>query len=167
MIRIPRLAILAYALAIAVVILDQALKYWILNVFGLPDRSSTQVVGPFWLSMVWNKGVSFGVFNSDAPWTRWALSAFALAVAGALAVWARRAEKPLLALAVGLIMGGAVGNVIDRLRFGAVADFLDFSRLDFPWIFNVADSAITVGSVLLICDLVLAPKKPAPAAQND
>ena len=141
--------------------LDQALKYWILDVFALPDRPSTEVIGPFWLSMVWNKGVSFGVLNIEAGWTRWALTAFALAVAGGLAVWARRLEKPLLAMAVGLIMGGAVGNAIDRLRFGAVADFLDFSRLWFPWIFNVADSAITVGSVLLICDLFLAPRKRA------
>jgi signal peptidase II len=162
MIRIPRLAGLAYALAAVVIALDQAVKYWILQVFVLPDRPPTPVIGPFWLSMVWNKGVSFGVLNIEAGWTRWALAGFALAVAGGLAVWVRRLEKPMLAIAVGLIMGGAVGNAIDRLRFGAVADFLDFSRLDFPWIFNVADSAITVGSVLLIWDLFLAPRKRAP-----
>jgi signal peptidase II len=161
MIRIPRLAVLAYALAASVIALDQAVKYWVLQVFGLPDRPPTEVIGPFWLSMVWNKGVSFGVLNIEAGWTRWVLTAFALAVAAGLAVWARRLEKPLLAIAVGLIMGGAVGNAIDRLRFGAVADFLDFSRLAFPWIFNVADSAITIGSVLLIWDLFLAPRKRA------
>ena len=75
----------------------------------------------------------------------------------------RKVERPILAVAVGLIMGGAVGNVIDRLRFGWVADFLDFSRLWFPWVFNIADSAITVGAVLLIWDLFLAPRKGAPA----
>jgi signal peptidase II len=160
-IRIPRLAVLAYALAVTVIALDQAVKYWILDVFALPDRPPTPVIGPFWLSMVWNKGVSFGVLNIEAGWTRWVLTAFALAVAGGLAVWARRLQKPLLAIAVGLIMGGAVGNAIDRLRFGAVADFLDFSRLAFPWIFNVADSAISIGSVLLIWDLFLAPRKRA------
>src|SRR5262249_37530826 len=151
----PRLALLAYALAAAVIALDQALKYWVLDVFALPERASTEVLGPFWLSMVWNKGVSFGVLNFDSGAARWPLTVFALVIAAALAWWARRLDKPLLAAAIGLIMGGAVGNAIDRIRIGAVADFLDFSRLWFPWIFNVADAAITVGAVLLIWDLLL------------
>jgi len=82
--RIPRLALVAYILAFVVVGADQALKYWVLDVFDLPSRTTAQVAGPFWLTMVWNRGVSFGVLNTDADWTRWALSAFALAVAGAL-----------------------------------------------------------------------------------
>ncbi len=166
MTRIPRLALVAYAIAALVVIADQALKWWVLDVFRLPDRVSTPVLGPFWLSMVWNRGVSFGVLNLDASWTRWTrwgLSAFSVAVAIALAVWARRVERPILAVAVGLIMGGAIGNVIDRLRIGAVADFLDFSRLWFPWVFNIADSAITIGACLLVWDLFLAPRKRAGA----
>ena len=73
-------------------------------------------------------------------------------MAAALAVWVRRTDRLVLAVAVGLIMGGAVGNVIDRVRFGAVTDFLDFSRLWFPWVFNVADSAITIGVILLLWD---------------
>jgi signal peptidase II len=161
MIRISRLALLAYALAIVVVLADQGLKYWVLYVFNLPDRTTAQVIGPFWLSMVWNRGVSFGVFNSDADWTRWALSAFSLGVAGVLAVWAARARQLLLALALGFIMGGAVGNLIDRVRLGAVTDFLDFTRWHFPWVFNVADAAINVGAVLLIWDLFRAPRKRA------
>ena len=160
-IRIPRLAVLAYALAATVIALDQALKYWILNVFRLQEGSTIEVIGPFRLTGVENRGVSFGILNIDAEWTRWVLTAFALAVAAGLAVWARRLEKPLLAIAIGLIMGGAVGNAIDRLRFGWVADFLDFSQLAFPWIFNIADSANTIGSVLLIWDLFLAPRKRA------
>jgi signal peptidase II len=161
MIRIPRLALIAYVLAITVVVCDQALKYWVLDVFGLPERFSAPVAGPFYLTMVWNKGVSFGVLNIDADWTRWVLSAFSLGVAAALAVWAWKVDRPILALAVGLIIGGAVGNAIDRLRLGAVTDFLDFTRLMFPWVFNLADSAISVGSVLLIWDLFLAPRKKA------
>ena len=161
MIRVPRLAMLAYVLAIAVIVCDQALKYWVLDVFGLPERFSAPVAGPFYLTMVWNKGVSFGVLNIDAEWTRWVLSAFSLGVAAALAVWAWRVDRPILALAVGLIIGGAVGNAIDRVRLGAVTDFLDFTRLMFPWVFNLADSAISVGSVLLIWDLFLAPRKKA------
>ena len=161
--KVSRLAWLAYALAVVVVIADQGLKYWVLDVFRLQDRAAdgVPVLGPFWLAMVKNRGVSFGVFNSDADWTRWALSAFSLAVAGVLAVWATRAQQTLLALAIGFIMGGAVGNLIDRVRLGAVTDFLDFSRWHFPWVFNIADAAINVGAVLLIWDLFLAPRKRA------
>jgi len=162
MTRIPRLALFAYVLALTVIVCDQALKYWVLEVFDLPERASAQVAGPFWLTMVWNKGVSFGVLNIDAEWTRWVLSAFSLGVAAALAVWAWRVDRPILALAVGLIIGGAVGNAIDRVRLGAVTDFIDVTRLWFPWVFNLADSAISVGSVLLIWDLFLAPRKRAP-----
>jgi signal peptidase II len=161
MTRVPRLALIAYLLALAVIVSDQALKYWVLDVFGLPERFSAPIAGPFYLTMVWNKGVSFGVLNIDAEWTRWVLSAFSLIVAGALAVWAWKVDRPILAVAVGLIIGGAVGNAIDRLRLGAVTDFLDFTRLMFPWVFNLADSAISVGSVLLIWDLFLAPRKKA------
>jgi len=74
-----------------------------------------------------------------------------------------RLEKLTLALSVGLIMGGAVGNAIDRIRLGAVTDFLDFASLHFPWVFNVADSAISVGSLILVWDLFLAPRKRAGA----
>jgi signal peptidase II len=162
MIRIPRLALVAYVLAIAIIVCDQALKYWILDVFRLPERFSAPVAGPLWLTMVWNKGVSFGVLNIDADWTRWTLSAFSLIVAAALAAWAWKVDRSTLAVAVGLIIGGAVGNAIDRLRLGAVTDFIDFTRLWFPWVFNLADSGITIGSVLLIWDLFLAPRKHAP-----
>ena len=70
-----------------------------------------------------------------------------------LAFWVRKAQRPLLGVGLGLVIGGAVGNAIDRIRFGAVVDFLDFQRLGFfPWVFNVADSAITVGVVFLLLD---------------
>jgi signal peptidase II len=161
MTRIPRLALIAYLLAVVVIVSDQALKYWVLNIFHLPEKASAPLAGPIWLTMVWNKGVSFGVLNIDAEWTRWVLSAFSLIVAGALAVWAWRLDRPILAIAVGLIIGGAVGNAIDRLRLGAVTDFIHVTWSWFPWVFNLADSAISVGSVLLIWDLFLAPKKRA------
>jgi len=154
---------LGLAVAAVTLVVDQAVKYWVLEVFRLPERTTAPVIGPFWLSMVWNRGVSFGILNIDEAWSRWLLSAFAIAVAIALAVWVRRVDRPILAVAVGLIMGGAVGNVIDRVRFGAVTDFLDFSRLWFPWVFNVADSGVSIGSVLLVWDLFLAPRKAATA----
>jgi signal peptidase II len=157
-----RLAPVSYALAVAVIALDQLLKYWVLDVYRLPERATPTVIGPLRLSMVWNRGVSFGFLSLDAEWTRWALSAFSIAVAAALAVWARRVERPLLAVAVGLVMGGAVGNVVDRVRFGAVTDFIDFSQLYFPWVFNLADSAISVGVALLLWDSLVTPRRSAP-----
>jgi signal peptidase II len=102
--------------------------------------------------MVWNRGVSFGLLTAEVDLARWGLAAFSLIVAIALIVWARRIERPLPALALGFVIGGALGNMIDRVRFGAVVDFLDFSGLWFPWVFNVADSAITVGVALLLID---------------
>jgi len=149
----------AYLIAVTTIVLDQISKYWILNVFCLPAKGSVLVGGPFSLSMVWNRGVSFGLLKAQMDLTRWALVCFSLAVAAFLAFWARKIERPLLALSIGLIMGGAVGNAIDRARFGAVADFLDFKALYFPWIFNVADSAITVGVILLLLDSVLSERR--------
>ena len=147
-----RTSLIAYGLAVLTIVLDQLSKLWVLNVFDLPSKGSVHVGGPFSLTMVWNRGVSFGLLRAEQDFTRWALVVFSLVVAAFLAVWARKIEKPLLAVAVGLVMGGAVGNAIDRARFGAVADFLDFKALYFPWVFNVADSAITVGVVLLLLD---------------
>jgi signal peptidase II len=147
----------AYALALAVLLADQLSKMWFLaQRFG--EGQSEHVFGPFSLTMVWNKGVSFGLFRGEAEWVRWALTGFSLVVAIVIAVWARKVQRPLLGWSFGLIMGGAVGNMIDRIRFGAVADFLDFQALKFPWVFNIADSAITVGVVLLLIDTWLSDR---------
>ena len=152
MTRLGRFALL---LAAAVVVADQAVKWWILSGLNLPLVVSRQVAGPFYLTMVWNSGVSFGFLRAEHDLVRWFLSAFSIAVAVLLGFWVRRTERPLFAVAVGLVMGGAIGNVIDRIRFGAVADFLDVSRLYFPWVFNVADSAISVGICLLLIDMLI------------
>ncbi len=150
---ISKLGWTAYGLAALVVVLDQLSKYWILYVYDLPGRISTPVAGPFSLTMVWNRGVSFGLFRADQDLMRWALTLFSVVVAVILAIWARKAVRPFLGLGLGLVIGGAIGNAIDRLRFGAVVDFLDFQRLGFfPWVFNIADSAITIGVVFLLLD---------------
>jgi signal peptidase II len=116
--------------------------------------------------MVWNPGVSFGLLAAKGDVGRWLLVGFAAAVVVALGFWARRSTRVLTALAVGLVMGGAIGNnVIDRVRFGAVADFLDFSGLGFKWVFNVADSAISVGVALLLLEMFLGAKTPEPGAR--
>ena len=149
-----RLGRRALILAAAVIVADQAVKWWILSGLNLPLVGSRQVAGPFYLSMVWNAGVSFGFLRAEHDLVRWLLAAFSISVAVVLALWVRRAERPLFATAVGLVIGGAVGNVIDRVRFGAVADFIDVSRLYFPWVFNVADSAISIGICLLLIDML-------------
>jgi signal peptidase II len=153
---------LAYGLAIIVIVADQAAKAWILGGLRLLPGLSLAVWGPLRLTLVENRGVSFGLFQGDASWTRWALAGFSLAVAAALAVWARRAERPLTGFCVGLITGGAVGNLIDRVRTGSVVDFVDVQQLYFPWVFNVADSAITVGIVLLLAENLFS-QRGAPA----
>lgn len=157
--KLTRLGGFAYLLAALVIALDQISKFWILNVFDLPQKASVAVAGPFRLTFVWNRGVSFGLLRADVDLTRWALAAFSIGVAVFLAVWVRNARRPLMAVALGLVIGGAIGNVVDRIRFGAVADFLDFSRLWFPWVFNVADSAITCGIALLLLDMLLQEKQ--------
>ncbi|MFI4976970.1 MAG: signal peptidase II [Caulobacterales bacterium] len=160
---VSRLGLTAHALAAGVIVLDQAVKYWVLAVFRLPERQSAPVWGPLRLTMVQNRGISFGFLQAQADWARWLLVVFSVGVAVGLAWWVRRADRPIPALAVGFIIGGAVGNAIDRIRLGWVADFLDFSQLHFPWVFNVADSAINVGVALILLDAVLAPPKRAPA----
>ena len=164
--KITRHAYLAYGLALVVIVLDQLTKLLVLNAIGIEPVSAirdgthiAEVLPPvFNLTYVLNTGVSFGLFGGGAG--RWVLSVFSIVVAMALAVWALRTRRGLLLAAIGLIMGGAIGNVIDRIRFGGVVDFLDFSGTGlFPWIFNIADSGITVGVVLLILDSFLSERR--------
>ena len=101
---------------------------------------------PFFdLQMVWNRGVSFGLLRADQDLARWGLVALSFAISGVFFWWLRTAERKLTAVALGLVIGGALGNVIDRIRFGAVADFLDFNGLWFPWVFNVAAANAATG----------------------
>jgi signal peptidase II len=108
----------------------------------------------FDLQMVWNRGVSFGLLRADSDIMRWGLVVLSLAISAIFVSWLRTASNRLTGVALGLVIGGALGNVIDRIRFGAVADFFDFSGLGFVWVFNVADAAITVGAILLAFDML-------------
>src|SRR3954462_3392300 len=116
------------AVAVLVALFAQASKLWILGLM-LPRPPGQQIIEllPFVnLVLVWNRGVSFGLFNNpDSPWNALALTLVAAAIVGGLVVWLRRVTHGLVALAIGLVIGGAIGNVIDRLRVGAVVDFLD------------------------------------------
>ena len=146
----------AYAIALGVVILDQASKAWVLGPFDLPDKVSVQALPFMRLSMVWNSGVSYGLLQNFGSLGRWLLVLFAAIVVTALAAWIRQSTRVLTATAIGLVMGGAIGNnLIDRVRWGSVADFIDFSQIGFKWVFNLADSAITVGVVVLLIDTFL------------
>lgn len=165
------LGLYAYALAAAAVILDQLSKWWVLGALHLDERGQIPVAPLFRLTMVMNRGVSYGLLRADNNLQRYLLVAAAAAVVVVLALWVRRADRPLFATAIGLVIGGAIGNnLIDRVRIGEVVDFLDFSALGFPWVFNVADSAISVGVVLLLIDSFFGPKtapENAPESAHD
>ncbi|MAK62507.1 MAG: signal peptidase II [Ponticaulis sp.] len=190
------LARFAWGLAIIGVIFffDQLTKYFVLNTDtfnALGCLNGTEYCGRIELSslvdlsMVWNRGFSFGLAQSEGIW-RWILAGVQLAIGGLFFVWLLRARYRLTALALAMVVGGAVGNLVDRVRFGAVVDFIDFSGpwfgiqfplpdalsfiegiftaprnqdgvlgLGFPYVFNIADSAITVGAILLIVDQFL------------
>ncbi|MFQ5764071.1 MAG: signal peptidase II [Rhodospirillales bacterium] len=144
-----------------VLVLDQISKWWILGTVMQPPRV-IPILPFFNLVLGWNRGVSFGLFDSDSPVNDWLLPLVALVITGGLAVWLWRAERLRIAVGIGLIIGGALGNMVDRLRFGAVADFIDLHAWGHHWpAFNVADSGITIGAVVLILDsLFLREKKP-------
>ena len=154
-----RLFWLGLAVGLVVLALDQISKWAILNVVMVPPRI-IPVFPSFNLTLVYNPGVSFGQMGWLGPWV---LSALAIAISAALVVWLRRAETALLGVALSFVIGGAVGNVIDRLRFGAVVDFLDFYVPGTGWphwpAFNLADSAIVVGVGLIILDGLFAERK--------
>lgn len=162
--KIPRITWAAYGFALAVIVLDQISKAWVLGALSLREVGRVMLAPPIVnLSYVENDGVSFGLFGGGAG--RWMLSVFSLAVAAGLAWWATKAERRTLIAAIGLIIGGAVGNAIDRIRFGYVVDFIDFSGTGiFPWVFNIADSAITIGVALLILDSVMSERRSAVGA---
>ena len=153
-------------LILGVLALDQLSKYWIINQLKLPEIGKIEVSSIFDLTMVWNYGVSFGALRADATWERWALVGLSAIIASIFAVWLSRAKRAQTILALALVIGGAVGNMIDRIRYGAVADFLDFSAMYFPWVFNVADAAITLGAIFLALDMLLNPDEPPQSKQN-
>jgi signal peptidase II len=164
---ISRLGWMAYAVAAVVVVLDQVSKAWILGPFDLMGKGSVQVLPFFRLTFVPNPGVSFGLLRAHGDFGRWMLVLFAMLVVAAIAFMVRRATSVFTAIGMGLVMGGAIGNnVIDRVRWGEVTDFLDFTGLGFKWVFNVADSAISVGVAVLVLELLLAPRPPKAPARS-
>ena len=142
-----------FALSAAIVAADQLTKWLVLGYFE-NRYPRVEVTGFFNLVLVFNKGAAFSLFAQAAGWQTPLLAAFALAAAVIVSVLiVRNPGRGLLCLGLALILGGALGNLIDRLRFGHVVDFLDFHALGWHWpAFNVADSAISVGAVILILE---------------
>lgn len=146
-------------IAVLVAILDQASKWWIVTSVMAPPRE-IGVTSFFNLVMVWNRGVTFGLFGDAPDAARWVLTALSLIIVLVLAVWLFRARAAWVGGALGAVIGGAIGNVIDRFHYGAVADFLDFHVAGWHWpAFNIADSAIVVGVALLLLDAFVAAKE--------
>ncbi|MDJ0627816.1 MAG: signal peptidase II [Rhodobacter sp.] len=142
-----------FIVAGAVFVLDQLIKVLVVHVLNLRDVLVIDVLPPLLvLQMAWNRGVNFGLFAGDGDLTRWLLIAIALIISGWVLWWMRRETRPLARISAGLLVGGAVGNVVDRLIYGAVADFLNMSccGIDNPYSFNVADISIFIGAVGLI-----------------
>ncbi len=161
--KITRNSALALGVAALVVLLDQASKLYLMGPFHLAERGSVTVAPFFHLTAVSNPGVSLGFFQAHGDVGRWSLVLFAAVVVAFLAQWLWRTDRLISALALGFIIGGAVGNnLIDRVRLGWVIDFFDFSGLGFPWVFNVADVSIDVGIALLLLDLALTPSPSKP-----
>ena len=155
-----------FGLAAAVVVADQLSKIAVLGYFaGRAPRE--QVTGFFNLVLAYNKGAAFSMLADMPGWQTPLLIAFALvAVAIVVTLIVRNPGKRMFCLGLALILGGAVGNLIDRVRLGHVVDFLDFHAMGWHWpAFNVADSAITVGAVLLVLEGLVHRERPAAAQQ--
>jgi signal peptidase II len=142
-----------FKIAAVVFVLDQLVKYVVVQYLDLQNKGAIDVFPPYLnLRMAWNRGINFGLFSGDADVTRWILIAVALMITGWVIWWMRSETRRLARISAGLLIGGALGNVIDRIVYGAVADFLNMSCCGFdnPFAFNVADIAIFIGAFGLI-----------------
>ena len=154
---------LGYTIAAGVFVLDQLVKYWVTAILDLRVRGIVGVVPGFDLTWVENPGVSMGLLRADSVAGRWLLVAATLAIAAGVAVWIAREANRVDTTALGLVLGGALGNIVDRVRFGYVVDFFDAHWHDHHfYVFNVADAAITIGVGLLLLRSVLAPAAAKP-----
>ncbi|MGA7071838.1 signal peptidase II [Bradyrhizobium sp.] len=146
--------------AAATLLLDQASKFWLVRVFDIARRGTVKLTPFFDLVLAWNQGISFGWFQNDGPTAQIALMAVKAVAVVVLAIWMARSRTLIASLALGLIIGGAIGNGIDRLVYGAVVDFALFhvqiGENTFNWyVFNLADVAIVAGVAALLYDSFL------------
>lgn len=158
--KIPAQAWRWYGLALLVIVLDQISKYWVSAelVYGEPVIFTSF----FNFTLQYNTGAAFSFLSDAGGWQRWFFTIIALVVSVVLVVWIARiaAQKTLETFALAMILGGAIGNVYDRIMFGHVIDFIVVHYQDYYWpAFNLADSAITLGAVLLIADMMFSKEK--------
>ena len=157
-----------------VVVFDQLTKFWAVSAFDQP--MSACEINPYPnlqielspivdLALVCNQGVSWGLLQGDSPVKRWVLTLFAFVMSCVLLCVLKGTKDRLSQISIGLIIGGAVGNGIDRALFGAVTDFINFGDIGFHWVFNIADSAITIGVIGLLAASFLAPKEETKPAK--
>lgn len=152
---------LGLATALSVFACDQMLKWYLLAAYQLGTRGRVEVTPFFDLVLVWNRGISYGLFQ-QGPVGRWLLVALTLAAIVGIFLWLMRVKGRVLALGLGLILGGAAGNLVDRVVFGAVADFISLHAGGFYWyVFNLADCAIVAGVAALLYDSLLGSHKDA------
>lgn len=148
-----RLSWLGLAVAVAVFALDQVHKWWMLGPFDIAARQPVSVAPFLDLVLTWNHGISYGWFAQESDTGRWVLIAISLMITAGLWLWLAQARRALAAVALGLVIGGALGNTMDRVVHGAVADFFLFHGLGLSWyVFNIADTAIVVGVGILLYD---------------
>ena len=162
-----RFSALGLLVAGVIFVLDQLSKAWIVQLFWpaqgcnpFLDRCRYEVLPFLDFIIAWNTGISYGLLSGNGELGRWLLIGFSLAAVLGFFFWLAQADRRLLALSIGLIIGGAAGNVIDRLVYGAVADFVSLHGFGFYWyIFNVADIAIVAGAAGLLYEVILSPTK--------
>lgn len=148
--------------AVAALVLDQASKFWLLNVFELGPRGTVRVTPFFDLVLAWNTGISYGWFQDTGPVGQALLLAFKGLAIVVLGIWMARSGTRLAVIGLGLIVGGAIGNAIDRLAYGAVVDFallhIEIGGKTYNWyVFNLADVAIVAGVAALLYDSFVTP----------
>lgn len=149
-------------IALIALMVDQIHKYWMLHIINIDEVGMIKVTDFFNLVMVWNKGISFGMLNHENihEYQPLLLSLLSIAVVAILFFWLKKAQNKFQVWGIGLVIGGALGNVIDRTLYGAVADFLDFHVAGYHWpAFNFADSFICVGVFLLVLEGLFAKKE--------
>lgn len=146
--------LLGIAALFVVLACDQFSKYWILNIFHLPEKVSVGILPFLNFTMVWNKAITFGMLSGQlGQYGPMIFAVVAFLIAAGLFIWMIRATKLSVVLSLGAIIGGAIGNIIDRLRFQAVVDFIHLHVSGWSWyVFNIADSAIVCGVGLLLID---------------
>jgi len=148
----------ALFIATAILLLDQLSK-WIILAVVVPPLGGIPLTGFFNLVLTYNTGVSFGLFQGSAAWQPFVLIAVNVVVSLGLLIWLYRQAVGFLPTAVGLVVGGALGNAVDRLHLPGVVDFLDFYVADWHWpAFNLADSTIVCGVILIIADGLFQPR---------